>query len=89
MALMIDLAPEQESVLRQVAATQGIAPEMYALWLVQSGLPMPTACEPIRPSGTPEERLVAYRSWAITRNSSIAAPSTDAYDRENLYEDRF
>jgi hypothetical protein len=78
MALTIELRPEKEDVLRDVAARRGLPPEEYARELLERSLPRTAA-------RAPEERARAFQEWADSHGDVTAVVMDDS--RQGIYAD--
>lgn len=87
MALTIELTPEEEARLDEAAGQAGLRPEAYLRRVL--GLPPPkptgTAAEQHRASA---EEIIRELDEMAEGNDDLPGLPPEAFDRENLYEDR-
>jgi hypothetical protein len=88
MSVIVNLAPDTERKLREVAAHRGLTIEEYLGQLAaESAASTPAAPKPSpTPSEqTPEQRVAAWRAWVAShRNQTRVADDS----RESIYEGR-
>jgi hypothetical protein len=87
--LTIDLAPDMEERLREVAAQQGLDVAAYVRRLIAQHLPTSqTAGRSLWNTLTPEEWSRAFDEWANSHDTSLPLLSDEAVSRASFYEDR-
>ncbi len=85
MTLVIDLTPQQEERLSAFARSQGLEPtDLAKKWVTDHLSPGEIQGETTL---SPEERIKAMDAFAI-RNQGLPHLSDDAFNRENLYDER-
>jgi hypothetical protein len=89
MTLTINLAPELENWLREVAAENGLDVNEYVRRLIEQHLPAAQpAAKSLWNTLTPEEWSRAAREWVNSHDTSIPLLSDEAVSRESFYEGR-
>jgi rifampicin phosphotransferase len=88
MTLMIELTPELERELQQIAARHGMSASDYARRLIEQHLPLtPEKRKSLWEALTPEEWVRQTRAWAEShRDWPVLPPGAD--DRATFYEGR-
>jgi plasmid stability protein len=88
MTLTIELTPEMERELRQVAARHGMSASDYARRLIEHHLPMPPEeRKSLWEVLTPDEWVRQTRAWAESHQDwPVLPPGAD--DRASFYEGR-
>jgi hypothetical protein len=86
MTLSIDLTPDQEARLTAFARRKGLEPAALAKKLVTDHLPLSDSLNGMELS--PEERIKAMDAFA-EKNRGLPHLPDEAFDRENLYDERF
>ncbi len=84
MTVIIDLTPDQEARLGAFASSKGMQPAELATKLITDQLP---SYEP-NVALSPEERIIAMDALA-EKNRGLPHVTDAAFDRENLYDERF
>jgi hypothetical protein len=89
MTLTIDLEPEVERRLREVATQHGVDEREYVRRLIEQHLPAIEADRtPLWDTLTPDEWQRVTREWVNSHDTSIPPLPDEAVSRESFYEGR-
>ena len=86
MTLILELAPEREAILREIAAARGKEANGYVLDLIDEAIAAQAAPKrPFYETATPEEWVKAWHEW--THSHDLNTPVLLDDSREVIYED--
>ena len=92
MVLTLNLPPDLESRLQEMASQEGLATDEFVTRLIEREFPLVEAESGLRTSssgGTPSERIREFFHWAATVHPDLPVVPEEALRRESLYEDRW
>ena len=89
MTLTIDLTPTEQERVAVAARQKGLDSAEFVKKLVTASLPIvPNSAGAVPQIMTVEDKIRAMDAFA-EKNRALPILSDDAFDRENLYEERF